>query len=169
MQLRWFFGHNDESPFKDERMRQAFRYTWDIDAYNDAMNNVSAFQEAGIPVESFWDTFLSSGSWEWLVARSQERRLRGERLVLRVQPGRGEEADGGGRRTTELPNALQYGLRRSRAFQLPALLLPARGGAHRLRAGQPVVRPADQPGQLRDGVEPVPAVQGPVQRRLLAA
>jgi ABC-type transport system substrate-binding protein len=68
MQLRWFFGHNDESPFKDERMRQAFRYTWDIDAYNDAMNNVAAFNDAGIPSESFLDTFLTAGSWDgwWL-------------------------------------------------------------------------------------------------------
>ena len=68
MQLRWFFGHADDSPFKDERLRQAFRYTWDIDAYNDALNNVAAFQDAGLPAESYWDTFLSSGSWSgwWL-------------------------------------------------------------------------------------------------------
>ena len=74
MQLRWFFGHNDESPFKDERVRQAFRMTWDIDAYNDAMNNVSAFQKDGLPVQSFFDTFISSGSWAgwWLDPKSSD-------------------------------------------------------------------------------------------------
>lgn len=74
MQLRWFFGHNEESPFKDERLRQAFRYTWDIDAYNDALNNVATFQDAGLPVESYWDTFLSAGSWGgwWLDPKSSD-------------------------------------------------------------------------------------------------
>jgi peptide/nickel transport system substrate-binding protein len=74
MQLRWFFGHNADSPFKDERVRQAFRMTWDIDAYNDALNNVASFESDGLPVESFFDTFISAGSWKgwWLDPKSKD-------------------------------------------------------------------------------------------------
>ena len=56
------FGYrpNDKSPFRDERLRQAFSMTWDRDQYIDVMFNVKGFTDNGIPVRTSWSTSVQN-------------------------------------------------------------------------------------------------------------
>jgi peptide/nickel transport system substrate-binding protein len=54
------FRPNDKSPFRDERLRQAFSMTWDRDQYIDVMFNVKGFTDNGIPVRTSWSTSVQN-------------------------------------------------------------------------------------------------------------
>jgi ABC-type transport system substrate-binding protein len=54
-----------QSPFLDERVRQAVSMAWDRDAYLDVFHNVSAFQVEGLPVKGVWNTALPVTNFGW--------------------------------------------------------------------------------------------------------
>jgi peptide/nickel transport system substrate-binding protein len=61
--MRQFFGQNPESPFKDERLRQAWMYTLDRDLFLDASYDLASYSKQGIPVETTWDHGLWGDTW----------------------------------------------------------------------------------------------------------
>jgi len=67
-QIRAFFGHNADSPFKDERVRQAFVLTWDRDLFLETDFNISQFEQQGLPMETIYVNGLRDQSWPgWLL------------------------------------------------------------------------------------------------------
>jgi ABC-type transport system substrate-binding protein len=54
-----------QSPFRDERVRQAVSMAWDRDLYIDTFSNVEKFRSAGLPVETYWASALSAGTGSW--------------------------------------------------------------------------------------------------------
>ena len=44
-----------KSPFRDERVRQAYSMAQDRDLFIDTFNNVSKFQAQGLPIEAYWN------------------------------------------------------------------------------------------------------------------
>jgi peptide/nickel transport system substrate-binding protein len=69
------FGMEGDSPYKDERVRQAVSMALDRDLMVDAFYNVSNFAEDGVDVPTRWNTHIS-GEWqpsgEWLDPKSKE-------------------------------------------------------------------------------------------------
>jgi ABC-type transport system substrate-binding protein len=72
--LRGVFGVAPDSPFKDERVRQAYVLTWDRDLFLDLAYNFAKFNEGGLSVETVVESGVWSGSWEgwWLDPRSKD-------------------------------------------------------------------------------------------------
>jgi ABC-type transport system substrate-binding protein len=67
-QIRGFFGQNSESPFKDERVRQAWVLTWDRDLFIETAFNVNAFRKEGLPMETILVNGLRDQSWPgWFI------------------------------------------------------------------------------------------------------
>jgi len=56
------FGMAGDSPFKDERVRQAVSMALDRDLMNDAFFNVSRFEADGLPMETRWNSHIQA---EW--------------------------------------------------------------------------------------------------------
>jgi peptide/nickel transport system substrate-binding protein len=71
---RPFFGQTTGSPFVDQRVRQAFVRTWDRDLFTDIFFNVSNFEQAGLAVDTLWETAIQSTNWDgWVIdARSKD-------------------------------------------------------------------------------------------------
>ena len=69
----WLPTAGGQSPFLDERVRQAVSMSWDRDLYLDVFHNVAAFQKEGLPVEGVWNTALpvTNFGW-WLDPKSSE-------------------------------------------------------------------------------------------------
>ena len=67
-QARMFFGLQDGSPFKDERVRQAFAMSWDRDLFADVAFNVRKYESEGVPMATAWDTALAANVYAgwWL-------------------------------------------------------------------------------------------------------
>jgi len=61
--MRPVFGVQPTSPFRDQRLRQAFVMTWDRDLFLDTYYNVDSFRQRGIEVETVWETALQSNLW----------------------------------------------------------------------------------------------------------
>jgi peptide/nickel transport system substrate-binding protein len=62
-----------QSPFKDERVRQAVSMSWDRDLYVEVFSNAEKFRAQGLPVETYWSSSLSAGTGSWLLdPRSKE-------------------------------------------------------------------------------------------------
>ena len=49
-----------KNPFEDERVRQAISKAYDRDLDNDVQFNVEEFTEAGLPIETFWNSHLAT-------------------------------------------------------------------------------------------------------------
>jgi peptide/nickel transport system substrate-binding protein len=66
--IRVMFGHLPESQFIDERMRQAWVYTWNRDEFLDAIYDLPTYTAQGIPVRKTWDQSLWGDSYAgwWL-------------------------------------------------------------------------------------------------------
>jgi ABC-type transport system substrate-binding protein len=60
---RIYFGHNADSPFKDERLRLAYFKVIDRDAYITAAHNTDGFERAGLHVPTWWEASFLQGSW----------------------------------------------------------------------------------------------------------
>src|SRR3954454_2286531 len=73
---RPFFGVAPTSPFRDQRVRQAYVMTWDRDLFLDVHMNAKNFRDAGLPVESFWETGLQVEQLEELARRPAQQRVR---------------------------------------------------------------------------------------------
>jgi ABC-type transport system substrate-binding protein len=54
-------------PFKDERVRQALSMSYDRELYIETFGNVSEFRNAGLPVETFWNSSMGTNSGAWLL------------------------------------------------------------------------------------------------------
>jgi ABC-type transport system substrate-binding protein len=54
-----------QSPFRDERVRQAVSMSWDRDLYIDVFSNGDKLSQAGLPVQSYWASALSAGTGSW--------------------------------------------------------------------------------------------------------
>ena len=61
--MRQFFGHLPASPFKDERLRQAWMYTQDRDLFLDASYDLDSYRKQGIAVETTHDHALWGDAW----------------------------------------------------------------------------------------------------------
>ena len=61
------------SPFRDERVRQAFSMAYDRDLYLDTFHNVSNFAAQGLPVETRWNSHVvATYEDEWLNPQSKD-------------------------------------------------------------------------------------------------
>ena len=82
-----FFGFKadppDKTPFRDVRLRQAWSMGLDRDLLIETFGNVKKFEDAGVPVETAWNT-NGLGAWTYkaLVHRPKELRVRGKQPVL---------------------------------------------------------------------------------------
>ncbi|HWO73336.1 MAG TPA: ABC transporter substrate-binding protein, partial [Dehalococcoidia bacterium] len=69
------FGMEGNSPYKDERVRQAVSMALDRDTMIDAFFNVSNFESAGVPVETRWNSHIQA-EWKpgdyWLDPKSSD-------------------------------------------------------------------------------------------------
>jgi peptide/nickel transport system substrate-binding protein len=64
----WFnswFGYQGNSPFKDQRVRQAISMSYDRDAYIEAIFNTADFKKTGLPVDTRWHSHLTAGLDGW--------------------------------------------------------------------------------------------------------
>jgi peptide/nickel transport system substrate-binding protein len=61
--MRLFFGHQGNSPFKDERLRQAWMFAQDRDLFLDASYDLQSYKDQGIPVGTTWDHGLWGDAW----------------------------------------------------------------------------------------------------------
>jgi ABC-type transport system substrate-binding protein len=61
---RQLFGVSANSPFKDERVRQAWVLTWDRDLFLDTYFNVQTFRDQGLPAETAYEGSLAANSWK---------------------------------------------------------------------------------------------------------
>ena len=72
---RLIFGWKPDttSPFRDERLRQAFSMAFDRDTFLDVFFNVSNFEREGLPVETRWGTAVNPTfeGW-WLDPKSKD-------------------------------------------------------------------------------------------------
>ena len=72
--IRVMFGHLPESKFIDERLRQAWVYTWNRDEFLDTIYDLSTYTAEGIPVQKTWDQALWGDSYAgwWLDPQGSE-------------------------------------------------------------------------------------------------
>jgi ABC-type transport system substrate-binding protein len=63
-----------KTPFRDQRLRQAYSMALDRDLMIDVVYNVSKFRDQGLPVTTRWSTALSASSYEgwWLDPKSKD-------------------------------------------------------------------------------------------------
>jgi ABC-type transport system substrate-binding protein len=72
--MRFVMGNLPESPFRDERVRQAASFAYDKDLAIDTLGATAAFEAAGVPVEKVYDSAMAPnqpGVW-WLDPKSKE-------------------------------------------------------------------------------------------------
>ncbi len=91
-----FFGFKadpaDKTPFRDERVRQAWSMSMDRDLYLDTFANVEQVQGRGSAGRHGLELGLAACRLRGLVAGPPEQRLRRERQVLQVRHRRSQEA-----------------------------------------------------------------------------
>ena len=68
------YGWDDGSPWRDERVRQAFSMATDRETFLEVRGNADKLRAAGVPFETRWHTALAAGAYEgyWLDPRSKE-------------------------------------------------------------------------------------------------
>ena len=71
---RYFFGMLPDSPFRDERVRQAWSMATDRDLFISVIYNADTFSKEGLPIESWWDSALPHNVWAgwWLDPKGQD-------------------------------------------------------------------------------------------------
>ena len=72
--VRTLFGSNPESPFKDERVRQAYMMTYDRDLYFEASFSLATLKKAGLPAAPFYECGLGADAFAgwWLDPQSKD-------------------------------------------------------------------------------------------------
>ena len=86
------FGVAEGSPFRDERLRQAWSMTVDRGLYLDTVYNLQKFKDGGLPGRVGLGGRSAGRQLQRLGARRQGQGLRSQRQVLQVQRRRGQEA-----------------------------------------------------------------------------
>ena len=56
-----WFGYEGDSPFKDQRVRQAFSMMVDRESFHIAMHNADNFEAEGLPIDGFYNTAITAG------------------------------------------------------------------------------------------------------------
>jgi peptide/nickel transport system substrate-binding protein len=69
--IHWVLSQREDSPLKDQRLRQAMSMLYDREGYNEAIYNVSEFQKAGMPFETVSDTHLATQGFYWIDPRDK--------------------------------------------------------------------------------------------------
>ncbi len=65
---RVYFGQNSDSPFIDQRLRQAYYKVIDRDAYVKAAYNTDKYAADGLPVQEYWEGSFEQASWnDWVL------------------------------------------------------------------------------------------------------
>jgi ABC-type transport system substrate-binding protein len=65
---RLYFGQNEDSPFRDERVRIAYMKTIDRDGFIQAAHNTDRFEDVGLPVQTYWEGAIAQGAWQgWVL------------------------------------------------------------------------------------------------------
>jgi ABC-type transport system substrate-binding protein len=71
----WEPNPPDKTPFRDERVRQAYSLSWDRDLFIETFFNVAAFESEGFPMETAWHTQIAANfpykNW-WLDPQGKE-------------------------------------------------------------------------------------------------
>jgi ABC-type transport system substrate-binding protein len=68
------FGAAPDSPFRDERLRQAWMMTIDRDLYLDTVYNLANYRDAGVPVDVLWESGLQADMYEgWVLDARDEK------------------------------------------------------------------------------------------------
>jgi ABC-type transport system substrate-binding protein len=57
----------EKTPFRDERVRQAFSMSWDRDTWLDVIGNISTYEKEGLPIETRWATSVEPNYDGWWV------------------------------------------------------------------------------------------------------
>ena len=57
------FGVAENSPFADERMRQAWMMTLDRQLFLETVRNVPQFEDLGVPIDVSWESGVESTTW----------------------------------------------------------------------------------------------------------
>ena len=68
-----WFGYEGNSPFKDERVRQAWSLSYDRDLWIDTISGTQQFKDAGLPVLTRWHSHFPSGLEGWWVDPRDEK------------------------------------------------------------------------------------------------
>jgi ABC-type transport system substrate-binding protein len=68
------FGMAPDSPFRDERLRQAWMMTIDRDLYLDTVFNLSNYRDAGLPVDVIWESGLQADMYEGWVLNARDEK-----------------------------------------------------------------------------------------------
>jgi ABC-type transport system substrate-binding protein len=77
---RIYFGHNPDSPFRDERLRLAYFKCIDRDAYIAGYFNTDVFEKEGLPVETFWESSFHQASWSgWILDPKNDAKAYGDK------------------------------------------------------------------------------------------
>jgi ABC-type transport system substrate-binding protein len=85
----WFnswFGYQEGSPFKDERVRQAWSMAQDRDLWIDTFGNTEPFRNASLPVETRWHSHFPSGVDGWWVDPQDEKAFGANAKYLSFNP-----------------------------------------------------------------------------------
>lgn len=69
VQLHWCLSQREDSPFTDERLRQAVAHLYDSDAFVATFFNVEEFSNAGLPFESVRESHLPTNTADWIDPR----------------------------------------------------------------------------------------------------
>jgi peptide/nickel transport system substrate-binding protein len=85
----WFnswFGYSGNSPFKDERVRQAWSMSYDRDLWIQAIGATDVFTKTGLPVATRWHSHFPSG-WEgWWVDPQDEKAFGANAKYFKFDP-----------------------------------------------------------------------------------
>jgi ABC-type transport system substrate-binding protein len=67
-------GANAQSPFKDERVRQAYSMSWDRDLFIATTYNTAKFESEGLTMSTRWSSALQAESWSgwWLDPKGKD-------------------------------------------------------------------------------------------------
>jgi len=69
--IHWVLSQREDSPFKDQRLRQAASMLYDREAYVETIYNVSEFTAAGMPFEIVSDSHLATQAFNWIDPRDK--------------------------------------------------------------------------------------------------
>jgi peptide/nickel transport system substrate-binding protein len=76
--FRSIFGWNptpaEKTPFRDERVRQAYSMSWDRDLFTDVVYSVDQLKTEGLPIETRWNTELNANFYPgwWLDPKGRD-------------------------------------------------------------------------------------------------
>jgi ABC-type transport system substrate-binding protein len=80
------FGYEDNSPFKDQRVRQAASMLVDGDGYIDVIDNRKDFEEAGIDIPTAFNSVIAAGWNDFWLDPTDEKKFGANAKYLKYDP-----------------------------------------------------------------------------------